>query len=52
MRKIGKIEERCLQIILDDYESNYDAFLLTSRKSTIEVKRLAIEIFKKLNNER
>ena len=27
MRKIEKIQERCLQIILNDYESSYDALL-------------------------
>ena len=54
MRKIEKIQERCLQMMLDDYESNYDALLHKSGKSTLEVKRLrtlAIEVFKTLNNK-
>ena len=41
-------------IILDNYESNYDALLHKSGKSAMEVKRLhtlAIEIFKTLNNQ-
>ena len=51
MKKIKKTEERCLQIILDDYQSNYDVLLLKSRKSTMEVKTLPTEIFKTLNKE-
>ena len=54
MRKIEKVKMRCLQIILNDYESNCDALLHQSGKSTMEVKRLctlAIEIFKVLNNQ-
>ena len=54
MKKIEKIQERCLQIILDDHKSNYDALLHKSGKSTMNVKRLrnlAIEIFKTLNNQ-
>ena len=54
MRRIEKIQERYLPIILYDYESNYDALLNKSGKSTFEVKSLrtlAIEIFKPLNNE-
>ena len=40
--------------VLDDYESNYEALLRKSGKSTMEVKRLrtiAIELFKTLNNQ-
>ena len=51
--KIEKIQERCLQIILEDHESNYNVLLDKSGKSTLEVPRLrilAIEIFKTLNN--
>ena len=53
-RKIDKVQEKCLRIILDDYESHYDALLQNSGKSAIEVKRLrilAIEIVKTLNNQ-
>ena len=41
-RKSEKIQERCLRIIVDDYENNYDALLHKSGKSTMEVKRLRI----------
>ena len=54
MQKIEKVQERCLRIILGDNESNYDALVNKSGKSTIEVKRLrtlAIEIWKTLNNQ-
>ena len=52
--KIKKIQERCFQIILDNHESNYNALMQKSVKSTIEVKRLqnlAIGNFKTLNNQ-
>ena len=54
MRKNGKILERYLRIVLDAYESNYDALLHKSGKSIMEVKRLrtlAIKIIKTLNNQ-
>ena len=54
IRKIEKIQEKCLQTILDDHESNYDASLHKPGKSTMEVIRLrtlAIEIFKTMNNQ-
>ena len=54
MRKIKKIQEGCLRIILNDYESNYNELLHKSVKSTMEVRRLgtlANEIFKTLNNQ-
>ena len=48
MPKIVKIQERWLQIVLDNYESNYDALLHTSGKSTMKVKRFgALAIFLK-----
>ena len=53
IRKIEKIQKRCLRIVLDDYDSDYDALLRKSGKVTIEIKRLrvlAIEIFKTVNN--
>ena len=40
MRKIGEIQERCLRIILDDYESN-DVLLHKSGNSAMEVKKVA-----------
>ena len=49
-----KIQERCLRILLDDCESDYDALLEKKKsKSTREVKplgTLAFEIFKIINN--
>ena len=54
MRKIEKIQKRCLRIIVDDYESNYDVLLHKSGRYTMVVKRLhtlAIKIFKILNNQ-
>ena len=52
-RKIEKIQKRCLRIILDDYDSDYDVLLRKSGKVTMEIKLLrvlAIEIFKIVNN--
>ena len=54
MRKTEKIQERCLETILDEYESKYDALLCRSGKSILELRRLptlAIEIFKTVNNQ-
>ena len=48
MRKIEKIQEKCLQTILDDHESNYDASLHKPGKSTMEVKRLRTLALKSL----
>ena len=53
IRKIDKIQKRCLRIVLDDYCSDYGVQLRESGKVTIEIKRLkvlAIEIFKTVNN--
>ena len=53
IRKIEKIQKRCLKIVLDDYDSDYDVLLRKSGKVTMEIKRLkvlAIEIFKTVNN--
>ena len=53
IRKIEKIQKRCLRIALDDYDSDYDVLLRKSGKATMEIKRLrvlAIETFKKVNN--
>ena len=52
IRKIEKIEKRCLRIILNDYESDYETLLRNSNKPTMEIRRLrplAVEIFKTLN---
>ena len=52
MRKIKKIQKRCLRIILNDYESDYETLLCNSKKPTLEIRRLktlAVEIFKTLN---
>ena len=53
IRKIEKIQKRCLRIALDDYDSDYNVLLRKSGKVTMEIKRLrvlAIEIFKTVNN--
>ena len=54
IRKIEKIQERCLRIVLDYYDGDYDVMKVTeSRKVTMEIKRLrvlAIEILKTVNN--
>ena len=53
IRKIEKMQKRCLRIVLDDYDSDYDVLLRKSGKITMEIKRLrvlTIEIFKKVNN--
>ena len=54
MRKTEKIQERYLRMVLDEYESKYDALLPRSGKSILELRRLptlAIEIFKTVNNQ-
>ena len=33
IRKIEKIQKRCLRIVINDYESDYDILLKTLRKS-------------------
>ena len=53
LRKILKIQKRCLRTVLDDYDSDYDVLLRKSGKVTMEIKRLrvlVIEIFKTINN--
>ena len=52
MRKIEKIQERCLRIVLDGYESDYDILLRKGGKVTMEIERLRnfIEISKTVNN--
>ena len=52
IRKIEKIQKRCLRIILNDYEGDYETLLRNSNKLTMEIRRLrtlAFEIFKTLN---
>ena len=47
--KIEKIQKRCLRIILNDYESDYETLLCSGNKPTMEIGRwrtLAVEIFK------
>ena len=47
-RKIEKIQKRCLRIVLDGYDSDYDDLLRKSGKVTMERKQLrvlAIDIF-------
>ena len=52
IRKIEKIQKRCLRIILNDYESNYETLFCNSSKPIMEIRRLrtlAVEISKTLN---
>ena len=52
VKKIEKIQERCLRLLLNDYAGNYEEMLKNSGKPTMEVRRLRIlatEIFKTLN---
>ena len=52
VRKIEKIQKRCLRITLNDYESDYETLLRNSNKLRMEIQRLrtlAVEIFKTLN---
>ena len=54
IRKVEKIQKRCRRIVLDDYDSDYDALLRKSGKVTMEIKRLkaisVLAIFKTVNN--
>ena len=53
IRIIDKIQKRCLRIVLDDYDSDYDVLLRKSGKVTMEIKRLRVltmEIFETVNN--
>ena len=53
IRKIEKIQKRCLRIVLDGYDSDYDVLLRKSGKVTMEITRLrvlSIEVFKTGNN--
>ena len=52
-KKIEKIQERCLRLVLNDYTSNYENLLIKSGKPSMELRRLRIlvlEIFKTLNS--
>ena len=42
IRKIGKIQKRCLRIVLDDYDSDYNVLLRKSGKVTMEIKQLNV----------
>ena len=51
-RKIKNIQKRCLRIILNAYESDYETLLCNSNNPTMELNRLrtlVVEIFKTLN---
>ena len=53
IRKNENIQKRCLRLVFDDYDSDYDVLLRKSGKVTMEVKRLrvlAFEIFETVNN--
>ena len=52
IRKIEKIQKRCLRIILNDYESDYENVLRNSNNPTMEIRKLRTltnEIFKVAN---
>ena len=42
VRKIEKIQKRCLRAILNDYESNYETLLRNSSNMTMEIKIMDI----------
>ena len=42
IRKIEKIQKRCLRIVLDGYGSDYDVLLRKSGKVTMKIKQLRI----------
>ena len=42
IRKIDKIQKCCLRIVLDDYDSDYDALLRKSGKVTMKIQRLRV----------
>ena len=53
MKKLEKIQERALRLLLNDYESGYDQLLIKSNKPTLQIRRLkllATEIFKTIND--
>ena len=53
LRKIENIHKRCLRMIHNDYDSDYETLLKISGTSTMQIKRikqLATEIFKTVNN--
>ena len=51
--KIEKIQHSCLQLLTNDYDSDYKQLLEKTEKPTMEIRRLhtlALEIFKTLND--
>ena len=51
--KVGKIQERALRLLHNDFASDYAELLKKLGKATMEIKRLrclALEIFKTVNN--
>ena len=52
-QKTEEIRKRCLRLVLDDYESDYENLIKKNGITTMEIKRLrtlATEIFKTINN--
>ena len=52
-RKIEKVQERALRLLLNDYDSTYDILLKNSKKSSIYTRIhriLAKEVYKTLND--
>ena len=53
MKKIERIHERSLRVLLNDYKSDYNNLLNIANRTSMSITRhrqLAIEIFKTLNN--
>ena len=53
IKKIGKVQERCLKFISNDYDKTYFQLLDISKKPSMEVRKprlLITEIFKTLND--
>lgn len=53
LEKIEKIHQRCLRLVLNDYDSDYKTLLEKSSKDTMKLRRikaLAIEIYKTIND--
>ena len=53
LKKLERIQERALWLLLNDYQSDYETLLEKSNKPTLQIRRiklLATEIFKTIND--
>jgi hypothetical protein len=53
LKKLERIQERALRLLLNDYQSDYETLLEKSNKPTLQIRRiklLATEIFKTIND--